>query len=241
MSEPVDTDGDTGGDAIDWDEAVDVICVGTSPGVAGYAMICAAAGFDVATVEFPSGGTDPETLAYLAAMTADLDGGEVTGAASPIRVRPVTITPGRAVKLDPKRRLDTFVGERLRAWSAECLHDPAGVLFTAVPDHVLTPMRTDTGELVTAAAVPAGGPAPGVEYGELIAPVYQDGRIAGALLSDGAGRRLVRAQHGIAFPIGPAATPVPRAPEPLMTLVSRPAGRFARLQPVEICPELRDE
>ena len=54
-----------------WDDTVDVICVGTSPGVLAYAVCCAAHGLDVLLVH-PPDGPDEQTAAWYAAMTEDL-------------------------------------------------------------------------------------------------------------------------------------------------------------------------
>lgn len=220
------------GDPVDWQEAVDVICVGTSPGVAAYAAACAAAGLDVMTVDLPADGPDPATRSYLDAMTADLGDGPPPQPAPPIRARPVRITPARTVKHD---RLDPFVGEELRQWSAGCALDSSGVLFTAVPDHLLVPMRTDAGGLITAVALPSAWGS-GAACGTLLEMVHSWGRIAGALVSEGpegSEGRLVRAEHGLAFGVGPAGSP----PDGADALVGRRAGRFARLQALEVLDE----
>ena len=64
MNERPDTD-------VAWDEVVDVICVGSSPGVLAYAICCVAADLDVVLVG-AAGEPDPQAAAWYAAMTEDL-------------------------------------------------------------------------------------------------------------------------------------------------------------------------
>ena len=206
-----------------WDQVVDVICVGSGPGLDGYAMACAAADLDVLSVVVPPDGLDASTADYLSAMANGLDVGLPPEEPGIIEARAVDPPRGRGVTLAP------FVGEDLRVWSSRCLASPSGVMMTHVPDHVLAPMRTRDGELITAAMVPSDR--------EIAAPVetfaalaYADGAIAGALLDGPSGRRAVRADCGIAFAVGPRAAPPVTPPGGRLAVVSRPAGRFARLE-----------
>lgn len=221
MTEPED---ETRYDSEYWDEVVDVICVGSTPAVLAYLMACEARGLDVLHVESPAA-FDADTVAYLTAMTEDLD-------ATPDGGEPVTTRAAAApLRRDARGRpdtLDPFVGERLRAWSARCVASPFAVLFTAVPDQ-FDRMRTADGEIITAMAIPDG-----VEIAsatETFAGIlYQEGRLAGALVTGSDGPCKVGARAGVALPIGPSGQ-WPRPGHPL-ALVSRPAGRFARLEVV---------
>lgn len=208
-----------------WDDVVDVICVGEGPGVQAYGTVCAAADLDVIHVAAPAE-FDPETTAYFASMTADL-------ASPPAESEPVA---GRAVPA-PLRRdkrgrpdvLDTFSGGRLRDWSARCLASSSGVMVTAVPDDVLTRLRTADGLIITAAEVgPADLPEPVEVFAGL---VYQEGVLAGALLDGPGGPRRVRADAGLAFGVG---IPAPDWPPKANALVSRPYARFARLEELAV-------
>lgn len=206
---------------IDWDDAVDVICVGTAPALAAYGKICAAAGLDVLAVGFPPAGPDDGTAAYLAAMTVDLH--DLPAQDRAVRAATGPAPPGRG----RRETLEPFVGERLRQWSAECLADGPAVLVTDVPDHVLRPMRPDGGEVIVAAAVPHGEAVAAEGDSVMASMIHEWGRIAGARIDGPSGSRLVRSEHGLALPVGPGGAAVPAAP---LALVSRPAGRFARLQ-----------
>lgn len=219
----------------EWDDIVDVICVGSTPGVLGYLSACEANGLDVEHVAAPAD-FDSETRAYLAAMTEGLD------------PRPDDTEPARTDAVpDPLPRdrrgrpevLEAFVGERLRRWSARCLASPFAVVLTAVPD-IFSRMSTDTGEVIVAVdvgpAAVSGTASPDSPNGTFAGLLYQDGRLAGALVqADGSARR-VRADGGLALPIGPSATHWPSAHGSL-SLVSRPAGRFARLEVLRVRPE----
>ena len=57
-----------------WDDVVDVICAGTGPGALAQAIVCADLGLSVelADAVAPSDLSDPDTVAYLEAMTEDL-------------------------------------------------------------------------------------------------------------------------------------------------------------------------
>ena len=216
-----------------WDEVVDVICVGTSPGVLAYGICCAANDLDVLMVSRPTE-TDEHTAAWFAAMTADLDPVQDYPGFSFARVFPPS------VPTDKRPTVETFVGEHLRQWSAQCLHSPFGVVFTAVPD-MLVPMRTADGESITAAIVGDLGDADpvawlaerarqeGLDESEnvMAAMILEEGRIAGVELADG---YRVAARNGLVWPAGAAADP-PAAPSPMtglkVAVVGRPAGRFA--------------
>ncbi len=226
---------------LEWDDVVDVICVGSGPGVLAYAIACATVEFDVALAHRPSG-YDAETETYLAAMTDDLDGcppEEVLGVS---RAEPTQIRPDR------RATVETFVGEQLRQWSACCLASPVGVMFTEVPP-MLMPMRAEAGELITSAVLGANPPAGAplmrwldeqADAFRIDAPcevldglIYQEGRLAGAALRGESGRRLVRASAGLAFSIGPAGTAppaLPALPDASVALVGRRAGRFAKIE-----------
>jgi hypothetical protein len=233
-----------------WDEVVDVICVGSSPGVLAYAICCVAADLDVVLVR-ASGESDPQTDAWYAAMTEDLPaprlnpGREITAedrhAFSLARLVPIPAPTGKRVTLEP------FIGEHLRQWSAQCAQSPYGVMFTQVPD-LLVPMRTEDGESVTAVSIGDFGSAKsqarddGLEgwllqeaaemdllepENVLAAMVLEGGRIAGVHLDDGS---LIAASGGLALPVGATA---PHSPLPLdadglvVAILGRPAGRFA--------------
>lgn len=227
----------------EWDDTVDVICVGDSPGVLAFAICCAAADLDVLIVG-PPAVADPELDAWRAAMTEDLEaaprlnpGRENPGNDRPgfsfARVTPAPVPVGKRVTLEP------FVGERLRQWSADCLRSPFGVMLTQVPE-LLLPMRTQEGATITAAflgelpdgdvltwlaerAFEAGIPD---AAHAMSAMILEQGRVAGVELDDGT---RIAATGGLAFPVG-AHELVPDLPglgDCTVAMVGRPAGRFA--------------
>ena len=223
-----------------WDAVVDVICVGSSPGVLAYAVVCAAADLDVLLIDLPSA-PDAGFADFMASMTGDLDPPSADWS-SPIAAQECRV-PDRAVgegEPVPGRRasLEPFVGEHLRQWSALCLASPSGVMFTQVPD-VLGPMRTEDGESIMAAVL--GGYRPPLDdwlraqvadllpaEDRLRTVVFDEGRIAGAELVDGS---RVGATGGLAFPVGPALSVWPSDEIAAdVALVGRPAGRFARIE-----------
>lgn len=218
MNSPEEHDG-----GVAWDDVVDVVCVGDGPGVLAFGFACAAAGLDVLRLAVP-GRFDDETTAYLAAMTDDLrdEPGQVE--AVPLRAVP------EPLRRDVRGRPDTlepFVGQQLRDWSARCLASSSGVLFTEVPG-IFGRMRTESGEIITAVEID-GSPELAPDRESFAGLVYVDGRIAGVQVQRPSGPLRVRADLGVAFSVGPAGPVPPEAG----VLVSRPAGRFARLEIVD--------
>ncbi len=211
-------------DEVQWDDVVDVICVGSTPGVLAYLTACAASDLDVlhlaAPVEF-----DDDTAALVAAMTEDLDPGP--GEPEPVTTRAVPDPLRRDARGRPDT-LDPFIGEQLRIWSARCAGSPFGVMLTEVPGFFVR-MRTDDDEIITAAAIPdgAGTDSPTGTFEGLM---YEEGRLAGAVVVGESGSRIIRAEAGLALPIGPAGQWPASRP---LSLVSRPAGRFARIEVLE--------
>ncbi len=221
MAKPDLEDGD---EARRWDDTVDVICVGTSPGVLAYAICCAAADLDVLVVDAPAH-PDQRVTEWYAAMTEDLG--------DPV--------PGEEV--NPRQRssrevVEPFVGEELRQWSARCLASPAAVMFTQIPD-VLVPAIVG-GRSVTAAVIgTSDGPlehwlrAKADELGvaepesAIRRVLVDEGRIAAVELADGT---TVGATGGLAFPAGPADAGLPGQAVGQVALVGRRAGRFARVE-----------
>ena len=226
-----------------WDDTVDAICVGTSPGVLAYAVCCAAHGLDVLLVH-PPDEPDQQTAAWYAAMTEDLTptvspgreyAGEGRQGFSFERVAPMPEPTGKRVKLEP------FVGEHLRQWSAHCSSSPLGVMLTEIPE-LLVPMRTEDGATITAAflgeihdgdvltwlADRAREVGIAESDGTMSAMVLEEGRIAGVELDDGT---LVATTGGLAFPVAAEALvpDVPGLGGSTVAIVGRPAGRFARV------------
>lgn len=209
-----------------WDEVVDVICVGSAPGVLAYLNACAAADLDALHVAAPAE-FDDETRVYFAAMTEDLDTARAEEGPAVTRAVPAPLRRDARGRPDT---LETFFGEELREWSARCANSPYAVMFTQVPDQFIR-MRAETGEIITALMIPVtpDGAETDSETETFGGLLYQDGRLAGALVTGPSGSRRVRSDAGLALPIGP---PGQWPQHDCAALVSRPAGRFARLEVV---------
>lgn len=228
----------------DWDDDVDVLCVGAGPGSLAYGILCAAAGLEVVIVTAPH--LDPATQDYRDAMTEDLGDGPADPTLAMIRAEPIPPATGKRVTLEP------FVGEELRRWSAGCLHSPFGVLLTEVPD--LAPMRDEHGRSISVGSVggyrfDGGAPGPALvrwlrdRADGLFAPeedrvdglIFEEGRIAGATLDTAGGPRRVRAAAGLALALGADPEQWPDQPELAglsadVAVVGRRGGRFARVE-----------
>ena len=223
----------TGSDEPDWDRITDVICAGAGPGVHAFATLCAANGLDVTAVCLPAGVLDESSAAFLSAMTEDLEDPEE--AVPQCHVEPVRAV-GEQFQRGRGERIDTFQGALLRPWASQCLASASGVLFTEVPDRLLRPMRTNGGELITAALLPEDVPEFAGSGQTLSALVLVDGRPAGAVLHGAGGPLRVGAELGLAFDLSRAgATCQADAGTPL-ALVSRRGSLFGCLQPM-VCDD----
>ena len=205
--------------------ALTAVCVGTGTGIRAFAAICAAGELDVLMAGWPSGPLDDDTAAFIAAMTDDLQDAQAQSGCEPIHATAAEFQRGRG------ERLDTFKGAELRSWASQCLASESGVLFTHVPDRLLRPMRTDGGELITAAPVPVDAPHVDDSGRFLAGLVLVDGRPAGALLDGPDGRITVGAELGLAFAVG-RADGAQSAAGTRAAMVSRRGALFARLQTV---------
>lgn len=226
----------------DWDETVDVLCIGDGPGSLAYGIFCAASDLDVLIIE--STELDPLAVQWRAAMAEDLADGVPDPRLGLIHAEPVSVAT-----INDRTTLEPFVGERLRQWSAHCLASPFGVMFSHVPE--LDPMRTADGGSFTAGVAgsyrcAADAPGPDLvhwlrERAEgLYAPaddrvaetVMADGRIAGVILKTDDGPRRVGVACGVAVAVGTAPHQWPQQPELAghtvdVAVIGRPAGRFA--------------
>ncbi len=238
MADPDESD-------LDWDETVDVLCVGTGPGVLAYGIYCAASDFEVLIVE--SAELDSQTAEWISAMTEDL-----AGVAPDPQLSLFCAEPVAPQRINDRTALETFVGEELRQWSANCLASAFGVMFTEVPD--LDPMRTPDGRSLTAGVVGSyrfADHPPGAALSEwlrdradgLLGPasdrldglIIAEGRIAGVALHTDDGPRRIAATKGLAIGVGAAPDSWPEQPEldgltVEVVVVGRTAGRFARVE-----------
>lgn len=227
------------GSALEWDEVVDVVCVGSSPGVLAYAVCCAANDLDVVLVQ-PPAEPDEQIAAWYEAMTEDLNPTQDRPLFSFARATPPPAPSGK------RAALETFNGEHLRQWSAHCRQSPFGVMFTQVPE-LLVPMRTDGDESITAALLGDPGDTDLVTWlGEcarekgladsddrMTTVLVEDGRIAGVELDGG---HRIAATGGLVFPAGgelPGSDLLLDRPGYAVAIVGRPAGRFATVDLLE--------
>lgn len=229
---------------LDWDEVVDVICVGTDPGPTAQAISSIQLGRRVLAVPRPEI-FDTDTAAYVTEMTADLE--------PPEPGRPFPLTRARATDAEPARGrvIDTFVGAHLQYWAGQCWATPFGVLYTDPFAIDTTPMITDDGLRIEVAVVGHYRPdrplaewlcAQAREHDVQPDPdltlqrlVIEYGRVAGAELLTGSGTLLVRAMDGVALPT--AASDIDWAlrsdlgdTDLEVAIVGRPAGRFGRVE-----------
>ncbi len=257
MQTPVRPDAGGWTSEVDWDDEVDVLCVGSGPGVLAHAIACAASDADVlmADAAAPVDVRDAETLAYLSAMTEDL--GPITPVDTDLELPVIRAEPVQAAATDRRATIEPFIGSRLRDFAAHCVASPFGVLYTQIPESDRTAMRTDGDEIVQAASVGtfrAGadevGPAL-IEWLDAHARergiardtdstvrrlIFENGRVAGAALTTPSGETLVRAAWGVAM----STRSVPGAPQwPVqpdlrdtvadVAVVACTAGRFGRV------------
>ncbi len=237
----------THGDNADFDDVVDVICAGVTPGVLAYAIACADLDRSVLLIDSRplSEVTDPDTVVYLRSMTDDL--GSVTPdlELAVTRAQPVPPPTGGRPMIEP------FFGGRLRTWSATCSTSPFGVVCSQVIDPAMTAWRTKS-EIIRAVVLgtpPNSGPAPGLvewltgqalergiepEAASLDRLIIENGQVVGAVFTGPLGSHSVRATEGVAFYLGPAATvddwPVPDNGRLQVALVGRTAARFGRVE-----------
>lgn len=157
-----DTDTDLGG--IDWDDIVDIVCIGRGAGALAVA-ICAdrggmqvfiadaghgagAGGAEADSLAARLGVTDDVTVDYLNALTEDV--GPLIRCAVPNQVPLRTIDGPQADS--GRNRIATFVGSALRGWADRCLASPYGLLYTTLA-HSTAVTYTSAGETIEASVV----------------------------------------------------------------------------------------
>jgi choline dehydrogenase-like flavoprotein len=254
---------------VHWDKVVDVVCIGAGPGALATAIVAVDAGLEVFVAE--SGGAedanagslprrlstdvlDGDTIEYLDSLTQDL--GPLSRPAwdveAPVRVlaEPSQVELGRGA-------VETFFGARLGGWAAQCLASPYGVLYTAVSDRNMSPMRSRAGGTIEAAIIgsfeldpelpgsaladwmSAQAKERGIEVhaaSPLRRLVFEDGQVVGAVLATPAGPCAIRGRRGVVLGTGgnvPACPPrhLPAGQTTMqVAVVSQTASRFGRLE-----------
>ena len=237
-----------------WDDVVDVICAGASPGALAHAIWCTDLDLDVeyADTELSLETGDPDTDAYLQSMTEDLPPVvDRNLELAVVHVKPVVVDTDRKATIEP------FFGSRLRDFSARCVSSPFGVIYSQIPED-MTAMHS-AGETIRTAVLGGYGPEtdrPGWELAQWLQAqarerellefsgtalhrlLFEDGRIVGAALCTPSGKqRLVRATVGVALSLGsmpedadwPVQSKLPRGGAQL-AVVSRTASRFGLVE-----------
>lgn len=215
-----------------WDEEVDVICIGAEGGVLAAGLVAGNAGFDAflgisdssagggdlaASVGYRGG--DGPTTKHLAGF--DYAFGGTAG--------PQSFWPVRAVE-DPvppraHRRgfVEPFFGAALEQWARRCAAAPNGLVYNRVSKRQMTEMRCSTrGEKVEAAVVGSvelgpGGPALSLttwlrtqateaglqpDTGVRLIRLVFEDGVAGALIDTQGGVRAVRARENLIICVG---------------------------------------
>lgn len=270
---------------MDWDIEVDVLCAGSGVASLASAVLAVEMGAEVLVTGPPpptsgdgrAGGPeagdfphlwsglaavpDPETAAYFAELSADLD---------PVRDAPpdagVPITTAHepvAVKTRRGRRtVAPFFGARLRDWAARCLASPYGYLYTRVSDWPSTTLRTSEGEAIEVAEVGSMSPDPDDVAGSVLRwldeqalergidvhadshlqrIVFEEGAVVGAVLDAPGGPVAVRTRHGVVISMGEAAATsacheFTAGDVVRVCLVGRSASRFGRVELLTVTP-----
>ncbi len=148
---------------IDWDDVVDIVCIGRGAGALAAAIGAERGGM---TVFFADAGTgdgadanslagrlgiaDAETIEYLDALTEDV--GPLVRCAVPNQV-PVRTVEGPLERGTGRGRIATFFGSALRDWSDRCLASPYGLLYTDLAHPAMTATYASAGATLEAAVV----------------------------------------------------------------------------------------
>ena len=168
-------------DELEWDLAVDFVCVGAGAGglaasiaavdagatafVADYCRPLDRPSHDVSRPDSSPGRldrtlgvevADGETNGYLAALTEDLSESVAPSSDDNVPVMAVAdfapITTKKPGKRDP---VPPFHGGRLGDWRAECVASPFGVVYSRVITDATTPKRSRSGSMVEIARIGA--------------------------------------------------------------------------------------
>jgi hypothetical protein len=252
---PDQEDADDEVDESQWDDAVDLICVGHGSLATAITVATRQAGLDVMLAGSPATGTpeklldvsDEETTTYLRALTEDFT-------ALPADPEVLTRVVGEPVEKKPPRdRLATFHGAALRDWGMACVASPYGLLYTRVAHRPLWSTYAGADGAVEAMLVGTAEIDPGQRAasvrrwlaeierdgeagssGALQRLAFDNGMVAGAAVDAEGGTRLVRARRGIMLCLGDGNSEQPGELDLRETaqvaLVSRAASRFARLE-----------
>jgi succinate dehydrogenase/fumarate reductase flavoprotein subunit len=263
-----------------WDTEVDLVCIGAGIGGLASAIATVNAGGDVIVADtapdlrgvassvttrgrvgavrgwLQHDGVDVDTDVYLSAVAEGLDplARRADAALVPTRV-------ARAWSAD-ERSVEPFIGATIRAWDAQCLGSPYGMLYTTVFGWRRTRMRSSDGESIEVMPIGEMDWHDGLDEHDLLdwmegqarerdvevlaasrlqRLVFEEGLIVGVVLDTPDGPYAVRAHRGVALSPRdhrPAAGDRLADPSPgerkQVCLVGRAASRFGRVELVTI-------
>ena len=154
-------------DELEWDLAVDFVCVGAGAGGLAAAIVAVDAGASAFVASFgrPLDGparsrldrtlgievADRETTGYLTSLTEDLEPSE-SDVDVPVLVAGELI-PVSTKKPGKKDQVPPFFGGRLGDWAAECVASPVGVVYSRVITDATAPRRSRSGAMVEVARI----------------------------------------------------------------------------------------
>jgi hypothetical protein len=263
-----------------WDTEVDLVCIGAGIGGLASAIATVDAGGDVIVADtapdlggvasslttggrvgavrgwLQHDGVDVDTDVYLSAVAEGLDplARRADAALVPTRV-------ARAWSAD-ERSVEPFIGATIRAWDAQCLGSPYGMLYTTVFGWRRTRMRSSDGESIEVMPIGEMDWHDGLDEHDLLdwmegqarerdvevlaasrlqRLVFEEGLIVGVVLDTPDGPYAVQAHRGVALSPRdhrPAAGDRLADPSPgerkQVCLVGRTASRFGRVELVTI-------
>jgi FAD binding domain len=151
-------------DELEWDLAVDFVCVGAGPGGLAAAIVAVDAGASAFVANFgrPLESranlidalgievADLETSAYLAALIEDMDQPTASDDTVPV-LAAGELVPFTNKKPGKRDQVPPFFGGRLGDWAADCVASPFGVVYSRVITDATTPKRSRSGAMVEVA------------------------------------------------------------------------------------------
>ncbi|MCG5434325.1 hypothetical protein LV457_18805 [Mycobacterium sp. MYCO198283] len=244
---------------MEWDDVVDVLCVGAGGGLIAAAIAALDAGLDVVMAD-GSGDDHPATAEYFAAL---VEGLAPAGPAGDLTLRvlaePVAAAPPRRTRRkEAPGTVEPFYGHQLKGWADQCVADDHGVIYSRIANRPMQAATLRSGDTVQASVIGSvtldGADASStltqwmtrhaVERGvrtpvstRLDRLVFEDSDAVGAVLQTAKGPRAVRVDHGMICGSARGDVDAPYRVPPLtgpltvqVAVVSRLASRHGRLE-----------
>jgi hypothetical protein len=240
---------------MEWDDEVDVLCTGSGVGGLATAIAAVDAGVDVFVADsLGLDVADDETNLYFDELSQDLC---VPVHRAPAIDMPIRVNEDLVPAASTSRRVEPFIGSRLRDWAASCVASPYGFLYSRVAERTAVTMRSSRGESFEVAAIGSIelGPdlpqvvlddwvytqarARGIEVctdSPLQRIVFEDGHVLGAVLDTPSGAFSVRARHGVLVSTGghdlggTVPSDFPERATLQVSLVRQAPSRFGRIE-----------